>query len=349
MTSKHWFGGIAAVALAAAGAVAGCGGGDEAPVKATLSDGQVMYGELRTTVLILNGELGRLEIPLADVGEVLPVEGDEMEDADGYVRVWLRNGSELVGRWDDPQLAMDIAVGGSDVKVDLPVPELHRLQTQGGELWPDSAVYRVRTTTGDDFLVDADESRIAIENELGKFRPYLAECRTVRPVDDPDGDWRIELETGTVLIGRPVDDALTLVMPLGPAEVTVPLAVMESMEVQSWYIAAPSVPTESKRRPGRFGVIDGRDEPRARKDADKDGTGWAPWQGGSGGVAATVAAEPELAEEIPVDSATSGPTPWLESAAAADQVAAHPAPAADEDGYFSRGALEQSKNQAETP
>jgi hypothetical protein len=350
MASKHWFGGIAAVALAAAGAVAGCGGGDAAPVKATLSDGQVMYGDLRTSVLVLDSEIGRLEIPLVDVGEVVPVEGTEMDDADGYVRVWLRNGSELVGRWDDPQLAMDIAVGGDDVKVDLPVPELHRLQTQGGELWPDAAVYRVRTTTGDDFLVDADESRIAIENDLGKFRPYLSECRTVRPVDDPDGDWRIELETGTVLVGRPVDDALTLVMPLGPAEVTVPLAVLESMQVQSWYIAAPTAPTESERRPGRFGRADSRDEPRAKKATEKDGaTGWNPWKGGSGGMASPSVAEPALAEEISVDSATSGPTPWLETAAAEDQIAADPAPPADGEGYFSRGALEQSKNQAETP
>ncbi len=350
MTSNHWFGGIAAVALAAAGVVAGCGGEDAAPVKATLSDGQVMYGDLRTSVLVLDGELGPLEIPLADVGEVVPVEGDEVDDADHYVKVWLRNGSELVGRWDDPQLAMDIAVGGDDVKVDLPVPQLHRLQTQGGELWPDGAVYRVRTTTGDDFLVDAEQSRLAIENDLGTFEPYLTECRTVRPVDDPDGDWRVELDSGTVLIGRPVDDALTLVMPLGPDEVTVPLAVLESMEVQSWYIAAASTSAEQERRPGPLGRIDDREHARGRRGKrDGDGAGgWQPW-GGDAATATVDAAEPEQAavEEIPVDSSTAGPTPWLGGAGGVLGGAPSVAPPADEDGYFSRGALEQSKNQAQ--
>jgi len=346
MANRHWFGGIAAMALAAAGMLASCGGGDEAPVKATLSDGQVMYGDLRTSVLILDGELGKLHIPLTDVGEVVPVEGDQMEASDGYVKVWLRNGSELVGRWDDPELAMNIAVGGDDVKVDLPVPDLYRLQTQGGELWPDGSVYRVRTTTGDDFLVDADESRVAIENELGKFSPYLSECRTVRPVDDPDGDWRIELETGTVLIGRPVDDALSLVMPLGPDEVTVPLAVLESMEVQSWYVASPSfvVPEET----GRFGGIDGR---RQRADkAKKEDTGWKPWAAGSGGVAMAEPTMAEVVEELPDQPAEASParSPWQErDEEAADGDGAPPLD--DEAGYFSRGALEQTKNQAEVP
>ena len=82
-----------------------------APVRAALQDGQVLFGELRTETLVLDGELGRLKIPLADVGEVIPVEGGQLGDSQGHVRVWLRNGSELVGRWDDPDLAVAIRVG----------------------------------------------------------------------------------------------------------------------------------------------------------------------------------------------------------------------------------------------
>jgi len=214
---------------------------NKAPVRAALVDGQVLFGDLRTETLVLDGELGRLKIPLADVGEVLPVEGEHLGDSQGYVRVWLRNGSELIGRWDDPDLAVAIKVGKDTIKVDLPIEKLQRLQTQGGELWPKGAVYRVRTSTGDDFLVDADESRIALVNQMGTFTPRLSECRSVHPIDDPTGEWRIELHTGTTLIGHLDKDQLELAMPLGPKQVTVPLAVMQSIEQQSWHVATPSL------------------------------------------------------------------------------------------------------------
>ena len=215
----------------------GLGAKKQAAVRATLQDGQVLYGDIRTQKLTLSSDLGDLKIPLKDIGEVVPIEGDEVGDADRFVRVWLRDGSELVGQWQEPELAMSIAVGKDDVRLDLPADQLMRLQTQGGEVWPRGAVYRVRTIHGDDFLVDARDSRFTLQNDLGEFSPTLADCISVRPIDDPEGDWRVELGTGTVLIGTLKGNQLTLAMPMGPETVTVPLASFDSMEQQSWATA----------------------------------------------------------------------------------------------------------------
>ncbi|MFZ5480886.1 MAG: hypothetical protein ACOZNI_29265 [Myxococcota bacterium] len=219
-----------------------CDDKDETPVRATLGDGQVLLGEVRTKTLQLAGGLGTVEIPLEDVGEVVPVEGGLLGDVDGYVGVWLRNGSELRGRWTDPELEMAIEVGGERVPVELPMNELQRFQLQGGEAWPESPVYRVRTSWGDDFLIDPERTQIVLENDLGTFAPYLSECRYVAPVGAPDGDWRIELATGTVLIGELQDDALTLALPMGPEEVTVPLDVFVSLKIEHWGVAPSPVP-----------------------------------------------------------------------------------------------------------
>jgi hypothetical protein len=240
-----------------------------AAIRATLDDGQVLYGDARTSRLSLDSPLGTLKIPLEDVGEVVPVEGGQLGDADGHVRIWLRDGSELVGKWQDPEIAMAIRVGKEDVKIDLPAQELTRLQTQGGEVWPHGAVYRVRTVHGDDFLVDARESRFTLVNQLGSFSPALADCRSVRPVDDPEGDWRIELATGTVLIGALDGSQLTLAMTLGPETVTVPLASFDSMEQQTWSTAQQI--TQSSRR---LGVLTGGGAGRKSKAAPA----WSSWE-----------------------------------------------------------------------
>lgn len=203
-------------------------------VRATLADGQVMLGDVYTETLRLEGGLGALEIPLADVGEVVPVEGGELARANGHVNVWLRNGSELRGRWAEPELAMGIAVGGERVAVELPMDRLQRFQLQGGEVWPQGRVYRVRTTHGDDFLVDPARTRLVIDNDFGTFAPFLAECASAYPVGAPDGDWRVELATGTVLVGRLRDEAIELALPLGPETVRVPLAAFVALDVQDW-------------------------------------------------------------------------------------------------------------------
>lgn len=212
----------------------------ETAVRATLADGQVLMGEVHTPTLLLEGGAGLLEIPLEDVGEVIPVEGAQLGDVNGQVDVWLRNGSELRGRWANPELAMGIAVGGAEVAVDLPMNELARFQLQTGETWPSGPVYRMRTTFGDDFLVDPTRTHLVLENKLGTFEPLLAECRSVAPVANPDGDWRIELETGTILVGHMRDDTVTVALPMGPDSVTVPLARFVSLRAEDWGVPVPA-------------------------------------------------------------------------------------------------------------
>lgn len=219
-------------------------------VRATLDDGQVLLGEVRTRTLSLAMGAGEVSIPISDVGEVRPVRGD-LQGAEGFVDVWLRNGTELRGRWTDPKLAMGIRVGGDEVVVDLPMNDLTRFQLQGGERWPAGAVYRLRTEWGDDILVDPAKTELVLQNHLGTFAPTLAECRSVAPVGDPTGPWRIELQTGTVLVGELQDDAVTVALPMGPKSITVPLESFVSLRVENWaaarsYVAAVPVAEQSE-------------------------------------------------------------------------------------------------------
>jgi hypothetical protein len=214
----------------------------ETPVRATLGDGQVLMGEVRTKTLVLESGAGSLLVPLADIGEVVPVGAAGMSGGDGQVDVWLRNGSEIHGKWQDPKLAVSIAVGGNDVNVDLPMNDLNRLQLQGKERWPSGAVYRMQTAWGDDVLVDPAKTRLILENKLGTFAPMLSECASVAPIGKPDGDWRIELQTGTVLVGHLHDDTLTVALPMGPEQMTVPLAKFVSLRVESWTPLQPVQP-----------------------------------------------------------------------------------------------------------
>lgn len=244
-------------------------------VRATLADGQVLMGEVRTRVLRLTGGAGVLDVPLADVGEVVPA-GDQLQAAEGQVDVWLRNGSQLRGRWTDPALAMGIAVGGREVPIDLPMNELSRFQLQGGEAWPQGPVYRLRTTFGDDFLVDPARTELVVENQLGSFTPSLAECVRVAPVGAPDGDWRVELATGTVLIGHLRDASLTVALPMGPEQITVDLANFVSLDVQQWRypaVAAEEAPARPamaapSAAPGGAGRARGDDAPGQWFDND---------------------------------------------------------------------------------
>ncbi len=226
-------------------------------VRATLGDGQILMGEVRTKTLRLEGGAGLLEIPLADVGEVVPAEGGELGDAHGYVNVWLRNGSELRGKWADPELDLAILVGGASVGVKLPMDDLTRFQLQGAERWPQGEVYRMRTSFGDDFLVDPARTHLALDNHLGSFEPLLSECRSIAPLGDPTGEWRVELQTGTVLVGHMRNDVVTVALPMGPESVSVPLAHFVSLRVENW--GQPLVPSAPPYQP------DGRD------DSPKDG------------------------------------------------------------------------------
>lgn len=206
----------------------------ETPVRATLGDGQVLMGEVSTKILLLKSSVGLVEIPLEDVGEVVPASGSNLGESEGRVDVWLRNGSELRGTWAEPELAMHINVGGQSVPINLPMNDLLRFQLQGGTHWPAGPVYRMQTTQGDDFLVDPSRTHLVVVNELGTFEPSLAECQYVAPVGDPKGLWRIQLQTGTVLLGHLQDNQVTVALPLGPEELSVPLDQFVSLRLERW-------------------------------------------------------------------------------------------------------------------
>lgn len=227
---RAWMGWIA---IASSGLA--CAGGEPgAPVRLTLQDGQVVVGEIGTELLRLEGGFGPIAVPLEDVGEVHPVEGGSLKAANGQVVVWLRNGSELHGRWTEPELRLDLSVGGERMSVDLPMEGMLRFQTAGDERWPQQEVFRVKTAHGDDLLVDPERTRITVTNALGTFSPFLSECRSVAPVGGPDGDWRVELVTGTLLIGPLSQREIDFALPLGPSRVAVPLELVTSMQWQHW-------------------------------------------------------------------------------------------------------------------
>lgn len=238
---------------------------NDTPVRATLGDGQILMGEVQTRTLRLQSGVGLLEIPLADVGEVVPVDEGGLGASEGRVDVWLRNGSELRGTWADPKVAMSIAVGGVDVPIDLPMNDLSRFQLQGESRWPEGPVYRLRTSFGDDFLVDPSRTHLVLENDLGTFSPLLSECASVAPVGDPEGPWRIQLQTGTVLLGNLRDDVITVALPMGPAEVSVALDGFVSLRVESWrptpYPVAPPLQEEPLQRSEAVSVAPSRARP----------------------------------------------------------------------------------------
>lgn len=233
---------IAIVALTACSEI-------ETPVRAALDDGQVLSGTVTTPTLLLEGGLGTVSIPVADIGEVVPVEGGALEGSGGHVNVWLRNGSELKGRWAEPELEIGIQAGGQVVPVDIPTDDLMRFQMQDGQTWPEGLVYRVKTSHGDDFLVDPEQTQIEIENDLGLFRPFLVECVSVAPIEGADGEWRVELVNGTVLMGPLAKDSIEFAMPMGPDSVKVGLDVLVSLDREDWsdshYYRDVLAPTEA--------------------------------------------------------------------------------------------------------
>lgn len=189
-------------------------------------------GEVETELLRLETGFGEVAVPIDDIGEIRPVEGGTLDGSGNAVSVWLRNGSELRGEWTAPELDMGLQVGDDVVSVALPVGELERFQLQGGEDVPTGFVYQVKTIWSDDFIVDGSETWIRLENELGEFTPRLEEVTSLERQDD--GDWRMALQTGTVLIGPLTDDALTLALPVGPDGVEVPLSGIVSIERHDW-------------------------------------------------------------------------------------------------------------------
>lgn len=214
----------------------------ETPVRATLDDGQVLMGEVQTETLRLVTGFGEVDVPLADIGEVRPVEGGALGGSGNHVSVWLRDGSELRGEWAAPELRMGLRVDQQVVPVDLPMDQLQRFQLQGGDLLQAGIVYRVRTVYGDDFVVDPEQTWIRLESALGTFTPTLAEVLSVQPwLDERQSapTWRMELLSGTVLVGDlsgAGEDArrLTLALELGPDAVEIDLADITGIARQDW-------------------------------------------------------------------------------------------------------------------
>lgn len=148
--------------------------------------------------------------------------------------MWLRNGSELRGTWTDPTLAMRVKVGGEHTTVDLPLNDLQRFQLQGRNEWASGPVYRLKTAFGDDVLVDPARTTLVVHNQFGTFEPRLSECTRVEPVGATDGEWRVELSSGTILIGNLDNNALTVALPMGPDHVSLPLADVVSLSTDNW-------------------------------------------------------------------------------------------------------------------
>ncbi|MEZ4241142.1 MAG: hypothetical protein R3F59_34280 [Myxococcota bacterium] len=229
-------------------ALLACHASDGTPVGATLDDGQILVGEVTTDTLTLVGELGRLSVPLDAVGMVVPVEGRTLADSHGHVTLWLRDGSEFAGAWDAPELQMAIAAGGRRVPVELPTDRLQALQLRADEQWPVDDRFRVQTLWGDDFLVDPTQTRLTLQGDFGAFELTLAECVYLEPVGAQTGPWRVQLATGTVLVGR-LPERLTLVPALGPDAVSVPLTGLKRISHGSWTEPGESQYDESEQRP----------------------------------------------------------------------------------------------------
>lgn len=266
---------------------------DPTELGATLADGQVVVGEVTTDRLRLDGAFGEVSMPLGDVGMVVPVEGQTLADSHGHVTVWLRNGSELTGKWSEPELAMSFLVGGAMHPIEIPTDRLQALQLRTTESWPEDGSYRVKTTHGDDFLVDAEKTTITVASKLGNFGVTLAECISVGPVGETTGDWRFTLATGTVLIGTPAERSLVFALPMGPQTIEVPLSALVSLNRTSWsqqgldnqyalpVTAAPMAIPEStgSGSTATLGYLDNPAEPaqakapRARPGLSSDG-GW---------------------------------------------------------------------------
>jgi len=219
------------------GILMGCGTAIEvetSPVRASLQDGQILQGLVGTTTVSLRTELGTHQIPVGDIGELEPLEGNVMSNAHNRVKVWLRNGSELVGEWADPELTFHIEIDQTLVPVRLPIEEMQRFQLRDGETWPTEGAFAVTTSYGDDFIVNPRKTKIKLSNAMGVFSPTLAEIQSIAPMAEQEKDWRIALVNGNVLIGTLPENEIQFFLPKGPKQITVPLDHIVSVNRNGW-------------------------------------------------------------------------------------------------------------------
>jgi hypothetical protein len=221
------------VVLSAMFVFASCGSWKKSPVSGVhvqLNDGQVLVGELSTAQFTLKTELGTLAFDTVDAGELGPLEGGDMEQSDNLIRLWLRNGSEFVGGWDKPSVQMEIEVGGKKVPIDVPIAKLKRLRFRGSAVWSKKALYRVRTRAGDDFFVDAGESRIHFTGELGEFSPYLTEIALMERAEEDGNRWKVHLKNGNLVHVGIREGGLELKPSMGPEKVELSWNLVDGLE-----------------------------------------------------------------------------------------------------------------------
>jgi small nuclear ribonucleoprotein (snRNP)-like protein len=201
-------------------------------VQVKLNDGQVLVGRLATRTFTLMTGLGIVSFDTADAGELGPLEGTDLNQSKHLVRLWLRNGSEFIGGWQKPSVTVAVSIGGKEIPINVPIAKVSRLQFRGAQIWPDGPVFRIRTTSGDDFFVDVTRTRIGFENELGCFEPYLSEITHILPRDPAKTSWEIHLSQGMIFNGRIPQKILSLQLEMGPETISLPLVEIERMEYQ---------------------------------------------------------------------------------------------------------------------
>ena len=84
----------------------------------------------------------------------------------------------------------------------------------------------------------------------------------VGPVGDPSGPWRVELTSGTILVGPLRQEELHLELPAGPERVDLPLAQLVAIDRTVWATPVPvhaaavsSAPARTRR--GKLEEADG--------------------------------------------------------------------------------------------
>ena len=233
----------------------GCGSAvniEQSPVRASLQDGQVLQGLVGTTTVALRTDLGTHEIPVGDIGELEPIEGSAMSHSHNRIKVWLRNGSELVGEWADPELTFHIDIDNTLVPVRLPIDEMQRFQLRDGTSWPTEGAFAVTTSYGDDFIVSPKETHVTLRNTMGTFSPTLAEIQTIAPVIGHETHWRIALVNGNILIGSLPEEKIVFALPKGPEQITVPLEHIVGIDRNGWSDMIHKEQHESRSGSGWF-------------------------------------------------------------------------------------------------
>lgn len=233
-------------AFLAALVLAGCAAGDP-KVRVTLNDGQVLVGTLATRSFDLKTGFGTLSFDTAHAGELGPAEGEDLEVSGDAVRLWLRNGSEFVGKWVKPSVTVVLSVGDREVEIAAPIAKVRRLQFFGRTAWP-GTVFRIVTVAGDDFFVDVTRTRVPLKNELGAFEPFLSEIADLSPLDRTKNLWRVAFENGTVLNAEIARPSLELELDMGPEAFLLPLESVAKMERR--VLERPESPGRWRHRTG---------------------------------------------------------------------------------------------------